>query len=71
MLIITLFVSDLMNNAATACAFLTPVGHQNNLLVMGPGGYRFSDYWRVGLPLEILIAVAATVLLPWFWPFAS
>lgn len=52
-----------------SCAFLTPIGHQNNLLVMGPGGYRFSDYWRVGLPLEILIAAAATALLPHFWPF--
>ncbi|MFX4220348.1 MAG: SLC13 family permease [Thalassobaculum sp.] len=36
-------------------AFLTPIGHQNNLLVMGPGGYRFGDYWRMGLPLEIIL----------------
>ncbi|NQV80649.1 MAG: SLC13 family permease, partial [Alphaproteobacteria bacterium] len=82
-LIITMTLSDIMNNAATAvvaapiaygtalqlgvnpdaflmavavgasCAFLTPIGHQNNTLILGPGGYRFSDYWRVGLPLEI------------------
>ncbi|MCA9421770.1 MAG: anion permease, partial [Nitrospira sp.] len=38
-----------------SCSFLTPIGHQNNLLVMGPGGYRFGDYWRMGLPLELLI----------------
>ncbi len=99
-LVITMFVSDVVNNAATAvimapiaatvatglgvsldpflmavaigasCAFLTPIGHQNNLLVMGPGGYRFGDYWRVGLPLEILIVAGATFLLPWFWPFS-
>jgi hypothetical protein len=56
-------VSDIINNAATA--------HQNNLLVMGPGGYRFGDYWRIGLPLEILIVVGAMFLLPWFWPFAA
>ena len=52
-----------------SCAFLTPIGHQNNLLVMGPGGYRFGDYWRVGLPLEILIVAIATLLLPRVWPF--
>jgi len=98
-LVITMFVSDIVNNAATAvimapiavtiatglglspdpflmavaigasCAFLTPIGHQNNLLVMGPGGYRFGDYWRVGLPLEALIVVGATYLLPIYWPF--
>jgi di/tricarboxylate transporter len=98
-LIITMFLSDVINNAATAvvmtpiaagvaeglgtsadpflmavaigasCAFLTPIGHQNNLLVMGPGGYRFGDYWRVGLPLEVLVVVVATFLLPLVWPF--
>ncbi|WP_114377329.1 SLC13 family permease [Elioraea thermophila] len=47
----------------SSCAFLTPIGHQNNLLVMGPGGYRFGDYWRVGLPLECLtLAVAVPIL---------
>ena len=100
-LIVTMFVSDVINNAATAvimapiaatiaadlgvnadpflmavaigasCAFLTPIGHQNNLLVMGPGGYRFGDYWRVGLPLELLITVAATIALPWIWPLST
>ena len=100
-LIITMSLSDVINNAATAvvmapiaatvaaglglsadpflmavaigasCAFLTPIGHQNNLLVMGPGGYRFGDYWRVGLPLEALIVVMATMLLPIFWPFGA
>ncbi len=99
-LVITMFVSDIINNAATAvimapiaatvatglgvnadpflmavgigasCAFLTPIGHQNNLLVMGPGGYRFGDYWRVGLPLELLIVALGTWLLPLVWPFA-
>ncbi len=40
---------------AASCAFLTPIGHKNNTLIMGPGGYRFGDYWRMGLPLELLI----------------
>jgi di/tricarboxylate transporter len=98
-LVMTMFLSDVINNAATAvvmtpiaagvaaglgasvdpflmavaigasCAFLTPIGHQNNLLVMGPGGYKFGDYWRVGLPLEVLVAAVATILLPQVWPF--
>jgi di/tricarboxylate transporter len=97
-LIITMFLSDLMNNAATAavmcpiaigaamtlgvnadsflmavaigasCAFLTPIGHQNNTLILGPGGFKFSDYWRLGLPLEILVVVVALPLLMVFWP---
>ena len=52
-----------------SCAFLTPIGHQNNVLVMGPGGYRFSDYWRMGLPLEVLIVAVSLLLLPVVWPF--
>ena len=52
-----------------ACDFLTPVGHQNNLLVMGPGGYRFGDYWRLGLPLLGLFFVVAILLVPVIWPF--
>jgi di/tricarboxylate transporter len=52
-----------------SCAFLTPIGHQNYVLVMGPGGYRFSDYWRLGLPLEILTAVIAIPLIPVVFPF--
>ncbi len=51
-----------------SCAFLTPIGHQNNALVMGPGGYRFWDYWRMGLPLEILIVAVATPMILWVWP---
>lgn len=96
-MIVTMTLSDLMNNAATAvvmapialglaermnvdpdpllmgvavsasCAFLTPIGHQNNALVMGPGGYRFGDYWRLGLPLEVLILAVATFLIPLVW----
>ncbi|MEX0964171.1 MAG: SLC13 family permease [Pseudohongiellaceae bacterium] len=97
-LILTMSVSDVLNNAATAilmapiafnialslnlnpdaflmavavgasCAFLTPIGHQNNALIMGPGGYEFGDYWRMGLPLEIIIVVVALPLLLWAWP---
>ena len=51
-----------------ACDFLTPIGHQNNLLVMGPGGYRFGDYWRLGLPLSIMVLVVGTPLILWAWP---
>ncbi len=97
-LIATMFLSDIINNAATvvlmapvgislaqgmgvsidpflmaiavggSCAFLTPIGHQSNTLVMGPGGYRFSDYWRMGLPLEILIVLIGVPLILFFWP---
>ena len=51
-----------------SCSCLTPLGHQSNTLVMGPGGYRFSDYWRVGLPLEIVITIVAVPLILLFWP---
>jgi len=51
-----------------SCDFLTPIGHQNNLLVMGPGGYRFSDYWRLGLPLSCLVVVFGTWLIVRTWP---
>jgi di/tricarboxylate transporter len=97
-LAVTMTLSDLMNNAATAavmfpialgtasqlnanpdtfmmavavgasCAFLTPIGHQNNTLILGPGGFRFGDYWRLGLPLEILIMAAGIPMLLWVWP---
>jgi di/tricarboxylate transporter len=97
-LVVTMMLSDAMNNAATAvlmaplaaglaqhlgvspdpflmavalgasCAFLTPIGHQSNVLVMGPGGYRFGDYWPMGLPLEILIVVVAVPMILWIWP---
>ena len=97
-LVITMTLSDIMNNAATAivmapiavgiaqalgvstdaflmavavgasCAFLTPIGHQNNTLIMGPGGYRFGDYWRMGLPLEIIVVAVSVGLISVFWP---
>jgi di/tricarboxylate transporter len=97
-LIISMFLSDLMNNAATAavmcpialgtaaalglnadaflmavaigssCAFLTPIGHQNNTLILGPGGFKFGDYWRIGLPLEILVLAVSIPVLLFVWP---
>jgi di/tricarboxylate transporter len=97
-MVATMFLSDLVNNAATAlimapigvsvaqtmgadvdpflmcvaigasCAFLTPIGHQSNTLVMGPGGYHFWDYWRVGLPLEALIVTISIPMIMMVWP---
>jgi di/tricarboxylate transporter len=97
-LVVTMTLSDLMNNAATAAvmcpialgtagqlganpdtflmavaigassAFLTPIGHQNNTLILGPGGFRFGDYWRLGLPLEILLVAIGIPMLLWVWP---
>ncbi|MFD0986187.1 SLC13 family permease [Methyloligella solikamskensis] len=52
-----------------ACDFLTPIGHQCNTLVMGPGGYRFGDYWRLGLPLSIIVLVVGAPAIAFFWPF--
>ncbi len=52
------------------CDFLTPIGHQCNTLVMGPGGYRFGDYWRLGLPLSILVVLVAVPSLLLVWPIA-
>ena len=96
--IATMFISDVINNNATAvlmapiaielaerlsvavdpflmatalgasCAFLTPIGHQSNTLVMAPGGYRFGDYWRMGLPLEAVIAAVGIPMVLWIWP---
>jgi len=51
-----------------SCDFLTPIGHQNNMLVMGPGGYRFGDYWRLGLPLSRTVVAIGTPLIIFFWP---
>lgn len=51
-----------------SCAFLTPIGHQSNTLVMGPGGYKFTDYWRMGLPLEVIIVAIGVPLIMWVWP---
>jgi di/tricarboxylate transporter len=98
LMVVTMTLSDVMNNTATAviaapialdiahrlqvnpdpflmavavaasCAFLTPIGHKNNTLVMGPGGYRFGDFWRMGLPLEVLIIVVSIPMIVWVWP---
>ncbi|MEE2024245.1 MULTISPECIES: SLC13 family permease [Alkalimonas] len=97
-LVLTMTLSDFMNNAATAammcpiaisvanqldvqadpflmavaigasCAFLTPIGHQNNTLILGPGGFRFGDYWRLGLPMELVVIAVAIPALLFFWP---
>lgn len=97
-LITTMFLSDVMNNAATAailcpialgiaatlgvnpdcflmavaigasCAFLTPIGHQNNTLILGPGGFRFGDYWRLGLMVEVIVVAVSLPLLLIVWP---
>lgn len=53
---------------AASAAFLTPIGHKNNTLILGPGGYRFGDYWRMGLPLEILIVSVSVPAILVFWP---
>jgi len=97
-MIVTMTLSDVLNNVATAliaapvavnianslganpdaflmavavaasCAFLTPIGHKNNTIIMGPGGYRFGDYWRMGLPLEILVVVVSLPMIVLVWP---
>jgi di/tricarboxylate transporter len=53
---------------AASAAFLTPIGHKNNTLILGPGGYRFGDYWRIGLPLEVLIIAVSIPAILVFWP---
>ncbi len=53
---------------AASCAFLTPIGHKNNTLILGPGGYSFGDYWRMGLPLEILVVAVSIPAILAFWP---
>ena len=98
LMIITMSLSDVLNNVATAliaapiaidiahrleanpdsflmavavaasCAFLTPIGHKNNTIVMGAGGYRFGDYWRMGLPLEILVVLVSIPMILVVWP---
>ena len=98
LMVITMCLSDVINNAATAlimapigvgiafnmgaspdpflmavavgasCAFLTPIGHQCNALILGPGGYRFGDYWRMGLPLEVVIIGMSVPLILHFFP---
>lgn len=96
-LVITMLITDVINNAATAvimapfsaniavqlgqplepflmvvavgasCAFLTPIGHQCNTLVMGPGNYKFSDYWRLGLPIDVLIVLTSIPMILFVW----
>jgi di/tricarboxylate transporter len=51
-----------------SCAFLTPIGHQNNTLILGPGGFNFGDYWRLGLPLELLVVAVSLPMLLIVWP---
>jgi di/tricarboxylate transporter len=51
-----------------SCAFLTPIGHQNNTLILGPGGFRFGDYWRLGLLVELIVVVVSIPLLLIVWP---
>jgi di/tricarboxylate transporter len=53
---------------AASAAFLSPVGHPANVLIMGPGGYRFKDYLRVGIPLTLVVFVVTLIVLPIFWP---
>ncbi len=53
---------------AASCAFLTPIGHKNNTLILGPGGYKFGDYWRIGLPLEALVVAVSIPAILVFWP---
>lgn len=97
-LVVTMFLSDVINNAATAalmcpiaisaasqldvnadaflmavaigasCAFLTPIGHQNNTLILGPGGLRFGDFWRMGILMEIIVVTIGVPVLLWAWP---
>ena len=99
LMIITMTLSDFLNNVATAliaapigvsvansiganpdpflmgvavaasCAFLTPIGHKNNTIIMGPGNYKFGDYWRMGLMLEVIVIVVGVPMIAWVWPF--
>jgi di/tricarboxylate transporter len=54
---------------SASAAFLSPVGHSANIITMGPGGYNFKDYIRVGLPLTLVVMVVLLLILPVFWPF--
>ena len=54
---------------AASASFATPLGYQTNLMVYGPGGYRFSDYLRIGLPLDVLVGGTAILITPLVWPF--
>jgi di/tricarboxylate transporter len=52
-----------------SCDFVTPFGHHNNTIIMGPGGYRFGDFWRVGLGLEVVVLLVSLLVIPMVWPF--
>ena len=54
---------------AASASFMTPIGYQTNLIVYGPGGYRFADFVRVGLPLDLLCGVTTVLVVPLFWRF--
>lgn len=54
---------------SSSCAFMTPIGHQSNTLIMGPGGYHFSDYWQMGLPVSLLFLLIGGPTIIWIWPF--
>jgi di/tricarboxylate transporter len=53
---------------ASSCAFLTPISHQNNTLILGPGGFSFGDYWQLGLPLEIIVIAVGVPMILLVWP---
>ena len=55
-------------SVGASCAFLTPIGHQNNTLILGPGGFRFGDYWRMGLPMDVLVVAVSVPMLLYVWP---
>ena len=52
-----------------SCDFLAPFGHHNNTIIMGPGGYRFGDFWRVGLGLDAVVIAVSLLVIPIVWPF--
>ncbi len=54
---------------AASYAFASPIGYQTHMMVFGPGGYRFTDFMRVGIPLNLLMWIVAIILIPWIWPF--
>ncbi|QPL44571.1 anion permease [Halomonas sp. A40-4] len=56
---------------SASCAFLTPIGHQSNTLVLGPGGYRFGDYWKLGLPLSVIVLLVSIPMILWVWPLST
>lgn len=56
---------------SASCAFLTPIGHQSNTLVLGPGGYRFGDYWKLGLPLSVVVLLVSIPMILWVWPLSG